>query len=77
MTTIKHFCDRCKIECNNLFPVRIPKEKVHKCSYTTQTIEVCESCRKIADEINDAALDFKISIFNRLFVQKETNKDEL
>ena len=68
---IKYYCDRCGKKVKILHSVQIPVKKQigfeHSCY--SKTLDLCEECKNEADEIFDALLDIRLSMFSKYLLK--------
>ena len=67
---IKHFCDRCGVECERTSTIRIPIKNQGNGSYIVEDADVCPTCEKMHNAINDMLIDLKIVMFSKFLGSK-------
>ena len=71
---IRKFCDRCGVEFNSLTAIKIPIENHGHGSYSTKTIEVCDRCNKIHENINETLTEIRFSMYANIFTKGDNNE---
>lgn len=71
---IRKYCDRCGIECDTLYTIKIPADKREYACFESIKVDVCEKCRVHNDKLLKMVSDFRFLLYENFFnVKREEN----